>query len=106
MKYREGLDFNWIEFKNSDITGIQLLTGDYSGVVYHYNKARVVEEDGFARLQFGYTIVHSGEHDIDELTKDELFITIMGDLLNQILLSRVQQDEQTRTDNSEKFDLQ
>jgi len=105
VKYKEGLDFEWINFNDSDITGLKLLTGAYAGVVYHYNKARVVEEGEGARLQFGYTIVHPGEHDIDELTKDEIFVTIMGDMLNQILMSRVKNDE-TGTDDSKEFNLQ
>jgi hypothetical protein len=105
VKYKEDLDFKWIEFNNSDITGIELLTGKYSGVVYHYSKARVVEEGEVARLQFGYTIVHPGKHDIDELTKDEIFVTIMGDMLNQILMSRVKNDE-TGTDDPKEFNLQ
>ena len=105
MKYKEDLDFKWIEFNNSEITGIQLLTGRYAGVVYHYSKAKVIEEGEIARLQFGYTIVHPGEYDIDELTKDETFVTIMGDMLNQILMSRVKNDE-TGTNDSKEFNIQ
>ena len=63
----EGKDYRFIDFTNSDITGIQILQGEFAGVVYHYGKARVQEAGEFAKLQFGYTLVHSGEHDIDEL---------------------------------------
>ena len=103
---KEGTDFAFIEFKDSDITGIQILKGDYTEVVYHYHKARVVEEDGFAKLQFGFTIVHSGKHDIEALQNDQGFVTIMGDILQQIVLNKAKADEQIRTDNSEEFDLQ
>lgn len=106
MKYKEGTDFQFVEFKDSDVTGIGILKGDYEGVLYHYHKARVVEEEGVARLQFGYTIVDPGKHDVDLLQNDREFVKIMGDILSQIILSRVKEDEQTRTDNSEKFDLQ
>lgn len=102
----EGKDFAFIEFKDTEITGIQILSGEYEGVVYHYEKARVKEEGELARLQFGYTIVHSGKHDIDALQNDENFVTIMGDILTQILLSKAKADEQARTDNSEEFDIQ
>ncbi len=105
MKYKEGTDYSWINFQNSEITGIQLLTGPYIGVVYHYGKARIVEENDLAKLQFGYTIVNSGEHDVDELTKDENFVTIMGDILREILMNKVETDEQIRTDNSQEFDI-
>jgi len=103
---KEGKDFAFIEFKDSDLTGIQIIKGDYDGVVYHYHKARVVEEGEFARLQFGFTIVHPGKHDIDTLQNDEGFVTIMGDILQQILLNKAKADEQIRTDNSKKFNLQ
>lgn len=89
------------------LTGIGLLMKEYQGVLYHYHKVRVVEEGEMARLQFGYTILESGEHDIDDLTKDEKLHTIMGDLLTQILLAKQQlNNEQIRTDNSEEFDIQ
>jgi hypothetical protein len=102
----EGKDYTFINFKDTDITGIQIIAGEYQGVVYHYQKARVVEEGELARLQFGFTIVHPGKHDIDLLQKDENFVTIMGDILTQILMNKAKADEQIRTDNSEEFDLQ
>ena len=100
----EDVDYRFFDFKDSDISGIELLKDKYKGVIYHYQKARVVEEEGFAKLQFGYTIVHSGEHDIDDLTNDENLHTIMGDILTTILAT--QANEQTRTDDNQEFDLQ
>jgi len=106
VKYKENIDFRFFEFQDSEMTGIELNVEGYEGVVYHYHKAKVVEEGELARLQFGYTIVHPGKNDIDELTKDENFVTIMGDILQEILLSKAKADEQIRTDDSEKFNLQ
>ena len=103
--YKEGVDFVFIHFKDSEITGINIIDGKYKDVVYHYHKVRVVEEGVIARLQFGYTIVSSGNFDIDELNSDEEFVTIMGDILSQILVSKAK-DEQTRTDYIEESDLQ
>jgi len=99
---REGKDYKFIDFTNSDLTGIMILQGEYTGVVYHYGKVRVKEQGALATLQFGYTIVHSGEHDIDLLQNDEKFSTIMGDILTEILLK--QKNEKTRNDNPEEFD--
>ena len=101
---KEGVDYHFFDFKDSDITGIELLMKEYKGVIYHYQKARVLEEGEFARLQFGYTIVHSGEHDIDGLTKDDNLHTIMGDILTTLL--ETQANEQTRTDHNQEFDIQ
>jgi hypothetical protein len=103
--YKEGEDYHFIDFKDSDITGIELLMDGYKGILYHYHSARVVEEGELARLQFGYTIVHPGEHDIDVLNSDEKFHIIMGDILTILLESKIK-DEQIGTNNSEKFDLQ
>ena len=86
---KEGRDYAFIDFADSNITGIQILDGDYKDVVYHYHQARIVEEGMVARLKFGFTIVHPGKHDIDLLQNDEGFVTIMGDILTQILLSKV-----------------
>ena len=102
---KEGVDYAFIEFKDSDITGIQVIKGEYEGVVYHYHKARIVEEGALARLQFGFTIVDPGTHDIDELTNDQEFSTIMGDILTTILLAKAE-NEKTGNDDPEEFILQ
>ena len=100
---KEGVDYHFFDFKDLKVTGIELLMDKYKGVIYHYQKVRVVEEVEFARLQFGYTIVHPGEHDIDDLTNDEDLHIIMGDVLTIIL--ETQANEQTRTDNHKELDL-
>ena len=101
----QGVDFHYVDLDldDSKLTGIALMIKGYEDVLYHYHKAKVVEEGEFARLQFGYTIVHPGNFDIDELTKDEKLHTIMGDILTSILTA--QKNEQIRTDDSEEFNL-
>ena len=100
----EGKDFKFIDFTNSEITGIQIIEGEYAGVVYHYGKVRVVPQGEMGVLQFGYTIVNSGKHDIDTLTTDENFSTMMGDILTEILTK--QQYETLRKDDNQEFDIQ
>ena len=102
---KEGVDYAFFDFNNSEITGITLLIEEFDGVVYHYNKARIVEEGEIARLQFGYTIVHPGKYDVDDLNSNEKFHIIMGDILTEILTKKAN-DEQTRTNYSEEFDSQ
>ena len=101
---KEGVDYKFIDFTNSDITGIQLLKGLYINVVYHYGKVRVKPQGEVGVLEFGYTIVQSGKHDIDELQKNQDFITIMGDILTEILTK--QTNETARNYNFEEPDLQ
>ena len=102
---KEGIDYTFFDFDNSEITGVALLNEEFNGVIYHYNKARVVEEGEFARLQFGYTIVHSGKYSMDDLNINEKFHIIMGDILTEILTKKAE-DEQTRTDYSKESNTQ
>ena len=102
--YKENIDYRFID-SESGITGVLLNVKGYEGVLYHYHKAKVSEEFGIAKLSFGFTIVNPGEHDIDALTNDENFSTIMGDILTTILMAKIE-DEQIRTDHSEEPDLQ
>lgn len=101
---KEGIDFHYFNFNNTDITGVELLMPKYKGVIFHYDKAGITEEGEVARLSFGYTVVHSGEHDIDDLNSNEEFHTIMGDLLTQILMAQIK--DETRNHNSKKFNIQ
>lgn len=87
---KQDVDFTFVDFDNSDKTGICLLDEVYNGVIYHYIAARVVEEGEGARLEFGFTIVHPGKHDIDDLQKDEKFHTIMGDILTNIMTEQIE----------------
>ena len=100
----EGKDFHYINFNNTDITGIELLMPEFRGVIYHYDQAGISEEGEIARLKFGYTVVHPGEHDIDDLNSNEKFHTIMGDLLTQILMAKI--EDETRNQYSEKLNIQ
>ena len=77
---------------------------DYESILYHYQEARIVEEGEFGRLQFGYSIIHPGNHTITELHEDENFVTFMGELLQQIL--EMKTNEPIRTDYNQEPDLQ
>jgi hypothetical protein len=101
---KEGEDYKFVDFTDSDITGIMILKGDYAGVVYHYGKVRVKEQGEFATLEFGFTLINSGKHDIDLLQNEDNFVTIMGDILSEILMK--QANEPTRNHDPEEFDLQ
>jgi hypothetical protein len=102
-KYKEGIDWQFVNpdgysFEDAPVTAIGLLMDEYKGVLYHYHKARVVEEGEGAKLQFGYTILQSGQHDIDNLMKDDNFIEVMGDILSDIIVTQ-QQSEQSKVTN-------
>lgn len=105
-KYKQDVDWQFVNpdgynFEDAPVTAIGLLMDEYKGVLYHYHKARVVEEGEGAKLQFGYTILQSGQHDIDNLMKDDNFVEIMGDILSDIIVAQ-QQLEQSKETNFTK----
>jgi hypothetical protein len=104
--FKEDVDYRFIDMENSEITSIELLMENYESVKYYYHKARVVEDNGVARLQFGYTVYDSGKHDIDDLNSNEEFHTIMGEILSIILVSKAKEDESFRNNHTEKLNLQ
>jgi ArsR family metal-binding transcriptional regulator len=104
--FKEDVDYRFVDMEDSEITSIELLMENYVGVKYYYHKARVIEDNGIARLQFGYTVYDSGKHDIDVLNSNEEFRTIMGEILSIILMSKAKEDESFRNNNTEKLNLQ
>lgn len=106
MLLEEGKDFIFVDSDDKLITGIKIISGEYAGVLYHYLKVRVVEDNGVGKIEFGYTIVDPGDKDPDLLTEDEDFHIIMGELLSQFLLLKIQEDEQIRKIDSKKPSLQ
>ena len=105
MRYEQDKHFKYVDITNGDETktAIVLLIPGYEDVVYLYHQARVAEElGGLAKLEFGYTILNPGEHDIDELQNDQEFVTIMGDLLTQIIIDK--ETYEARNNNPEEPD--
>jgi len=86
---------------DNSIDGIRLLTGFYKGVLYHYHKAKIHEEGEFARLQFGFSIIDPKEHDVESLTNDPDFHTIMGEILTEILTAKVHYEKTGRNYSEE-----
>ena len=104
-KLKEDKDFKFVDFEDSDITGIGILAGKFKSVLYHYTGARVKHETGLPVLKFGYTIVHAGEYDMAALQKDEEFHTMIGDILTELIINN-RYNEKIRTNDHEEPDLQ
>lgn len=88
--------------EESDSTWVQITSGKYAGVIYSYGTVRFVPDTAIAKLQFNYNIIHSGEHDMEVLKNSQEFVTIIGDILTEIII----ENEPIRTNNSEESDLQ
>ena len=89
VKYKVNEDYRFLPSPDDGIeekvTAIGILKGKYSGVLYHYEKARVKEEGAFARLIFNYHILYSPTIPLHELQRDEQFQTMMGDILTDLI---------------------
>lgn len=101
---KQGKDFQFNDFDDTDLTGIRIIAGKYIDVIYYYTNAAITEEGMGARLKFGYQIVQPGEHDKKDLENSEEFVTMIGDILTEIITTE-QQIESPRTIYSEGSDL-
>lgn len=99
---REGVDFRFVNLEDSDITAIGILQGEFKDILYHYHKVRISEQGEIASLEFGYTILYSGNHNSEDLQNNQDFVNLMGEILSQILENKVD-NEQIRTDHSEEL---
>lgn len=84
------------------ITIIEITSGKYSGVTYSYGKVKFSDEFGMPKLSFGYKIIHSGRYTLDQLQEDQEYVTIMGDILMELIIK----NESSRKNYSEEPDLQ
>lgn len=101
---KDGIDYEFHDFEDSDLTGIRLLKEPYAGVLYYYTGASIAEEGFGAVFKFGYQVVESGEFTRKDLDNDEKFVTMMGDILTTIILTDGQ-FESPRTFYSEESNI-
>jgi len=104
-KPQHEIDYVLIDSDDKTKTGVGIKTGKFAGVLYHYGKARITEEETHARMSFSYTIISSPVIPIDELIQNEEFHTLIGDILTEILMSQERANEEIRINNTEEFDI-
>ncbi len=89
----ENLDFKYILPENEPgVVQIQILNGEYEGVVYKYGKIKVEEKDDNAYLVFNYDIIDSPKIKAKKLEKDESFKNYIGDFLVEIISANIDQE--------------
>ena len=79
--------------------------GHYKGTTLKYYNVQILEDEGFAKLKFGYDIVRTDYFTEEELQNDSKFVTIIGDILQHYILNKAKQVEATRSSNSKEFGL-
>ena len=101
-KFEENIDYEFLFLPDEESTAIELIRGSFTGVIFQYFNVKFSEEGELARLKFQYDIIDPGTFDMDDLKNSQEFVTILGDLLTELIID----NEQTRTDNPKELDLQ
>jgi len=92
------IEYKFTESPYDDATWVEITSGVYSGVVFSYGMVSLDQDSYLPQLKFNYNILQSGKHTIDSLTNDDEFVTIMGDILTEIII----ENEPTRTKHPEE----
>lgn len=91
IDFKKEVDFRLlIPEEDNDSINIQLLTGEYSGVVYSYGKVSVkeIEEDEHAELAFEYDLIDS--NNIENLEDNPAFKDHIGNILVSIIMENIE----------------
>lgn len=92
-------DFKFRDDIKADTVPIELLTGNYKGVILRYTKVAIREqEDLTAKLQYEYEIIDAGKSTETGLRKDKTFEFHIGLILNALILEAtdVKEDDANR----------
>lgn len=89
--------YHVVENPNEEQAGIEIVSGEYEGLVYQYG--RVEFEEGKPHLNFERTIrrLPNDGRTVEELESIEELNTLMGDILVELMqeqIDREQNDEQ------------
>lgn len=86
--------FRVVENPNEKDAGIEIISGEWEGLVYQYGDVQF--EDGKPHLNFQRTIRRlpkSGET-IEELEQNEELNTLMGDILVELIQEQIERDKE------------
>jgi hypothetical protein len=105
MKPQHNVDYVLLDSDDKSKTAVGVKTGKFAGILYHYNKARLTEEEDHARMTFSYTVISTSKIPIEDLIQDAEFQNFIGDILTDILMSQAEANEKIRDNDSEEFDI-
>ena len=108
MKYMErlfGNIYQVVENPNEESAGIEIIDGEYKGLVYQYGKVEFA--DGKPHLNFQRTIRRMPEglvyeKDFEELNNNENLNKLMGDILVELIEEQVKRDEQRSIEGTDQ----
>ena len=96
-------EYDLIPIEDADVFAIKLKGGKYDGVMYCYGSVSV--EEDIPKLKFDYIIIDTNKLFLDDLTKDEEFHTIIGDILVDMITVEGQNDSPRNNDSEESNQL-
>jgi hypothetical protein len=79
-------DFEFVNTANTEFMCVKVLTEDYKDVVFHFGVITPEERDDELYISFDFTVLESGDTDMDKLADDANFHTVVSDILNTILV--------------------
>ena len=86
---KETIDYNFVERDGAELYSVQLLTGEWLGVIYTYGRVSIKEDrwKKQATLHFDYRIedTSQSDHFTDDLLRSTAFRNHIGDVLASIL---------------------
>ena len=92
-----------VENPNEEQAGIEIIDGEFKGLVYQYGKVQF--EDGKPHLNFQRTIRRLPEdgREVAELENSEELNTLMGDILVELMQEQIERDkgEQGNTESTD-----
>jgi hypothetical protein len=102
-KFRDDL---WDSNKEGTTVPIELMVDPFAGVVYNYTTVRFrVDENDIPRIGYDYEIIKTNDLSMVTLRKNQKFNTVLGLILNALLLdaSEAEGASETRTNNPEEL---
>jgi len=102
-KFRDDL---WDSNKEGTTVPIELMVDPFIGVVYNYTTVRFrVDENDIPRIGYDYEIIKTNDLSMVTLRKNQKFNTVLGLILNALLLdaSEAEGASETRTDNTQEL---
>lgn len=107
MKYMKRLFanvFQVVENPNEESAGIEIINGEFKGLVYQYGKVEFA--DGKPHLNFQRTIRRlpegSKEEDLEDLNNNDKLNKLMGDILVELIEEQVKRDEQRSIEGADQ----
>jgi hypothetical protein len=107
-KFVDGVDYTYVLSENDkNAVHIKLLTGEFKDTIFKYGKVGIDEKEDNAYLQFDFDVIESP---IKKVSKQLEFRNHIGDLLMNIIMSKLDMEEgyidENRTDDTEESDTQ